>query len=875
MIFKLKTACCIISIMISACGFGQKQASYPFQDPSLSVDTRAADLVGRLTLSEKLNQLFSHSPAIDRLGIPEYNWWNEGLHGVARAGTATVFPQAIGLSASFNEDLMLEVAMAISDEARAKHNFFIRNGVHSIYTGLTFWSPNINIFRDPRWGRGQETYGEDPFLTGRMAVNFIRGLQGDDPRYLKTIATAKHYAVHSGPEFSRHQDDVFVDDRDLYETYLPAFKSAVIEGHVQSVMCAYNRFRDQPCCGSNLLLSHILRDRFGFTGYVVSDCGAISDFYEAKAHHVVNTPAKAWGWSLSAGTDVNCEESKAFIPENIDSAVSVGIINEADINLSLKRLLRARFLLGMFDPEEQVVYNKIPLSTVGSKEHQALALKAATQSIVLLKNNGVLPLQNVHKISIIGPNADNGLILLGNYNGLPVNPVTPLKALQQRLGSANVFYSAGCAIVKGVYTNAAIISGKQLFHLEQGRLKGGLTGSYFGNTRFEGVPALVRTDTAVDFHWVRSPVNAKWEDSFSVRWTGLLVPAVTGVYTFSGNVLLQINHQPVKNYMALEAGKRYEIEASLVVEPFWWGNTIEPAAQLLWVDTSRNYEKEALDVAAKGDVVIFCGGISSQLEGEEMPLEIDGFSHGDRTHINLPAVQESLLMKLKKTGRKIVYINFSGSAVALNWEDQSMDGIIQAFYPGEAGGTALVNTLFGDSNPAGRLPMTFYKSVDDLPPFKNYAMKGRTYRYFTGEPLYPFGYGLSFSSFRYSNLRMPQLLSCGDSLQVTVTITNTGNRDAGEVAELYLSHRDSSTITPLQTLVGFKRVMIKKGESKNIAFTVRPEQMSIIDNAYRRMILPGEVVLFAGGTLPDRSSLKENKVISGVIKLTGQPVPVQ
>ncbi len=422
---------CAISLLLTlGCiqAHSQQKYQYPFQDPAIAIDLRVSDLIARMTLEEKANQLFNAAPAIPRLGVPAYNWWNESLHGVARAGKATVFPQAIGLAATFDEALMFKVATAVSDEARAKHHDFVRNNVRSIYTGLTFWTPNINIFRDPRWGRGQETYGEDPYLTGRMAVNFIKGLQGNDPKYFKTIATAKHYAVHSGPEFTRHIENTFVNDRDLYETYLPAFKASVKEANVQSVMCAYNRFRDKPCCGSDYLLSNILRNEFGFAGYVVSDCGAITDFYKKENHHVVQTPSQAWGWAIAAGTDLNCEECPAFVKDHLDSAVQTGILNEKDINTSLTRLFKARFKLGMFDPDDQVPYSKIPMSVVGSEEHLKLAQQAAEKSLVLLKNIGVLPLKNVRKVALIGPNADNPVNLIGNYAGLPVNPSTPLDA---------------------------------------------------------------------------------------------------------------------------------------------------------------------------------------------------------------------------------------------------------------------------------------------------------------------------------------------------------------------------------------------------------------------------------------------------------------
>jgi beta-glucosidase len=682
------------------------------------VDERVEDLLGRMTLQEKMPQLFNQSEAIDRLGIPAYNWWNECLHGVARAGKATVFPQAVGLAATFDEDLMFRIADAISDEARAKHHHFAANGIRSIYAGLTFWTPNINIFRDPRWGRGQETYGEDPFLTGRMGVNFINGLQGNDPKYMKTIATAKHYAVHSGPEFTRHVDNIFVNDQDLYDTYLPAFKMVVREANVQSVMCAYNRFRDQPCCGSNLLLSNILRHRYGFNGYVVSDCGAISDFYLPTAHHVVKTSSQALGWSLSAGTDLNCEESRHFLVNNLDSAIQAGVVNESDVNTSLRRLLRARFMLGMFDPEDQVPWAKIPMSVVGSQKHLQLSLEAAEKSLVLLKNNGVLPLKNVKTVALIGPNADNFAILIGNYNGEPINPTTPLKALRNRLGAKNVLYSPGSPIVSGIYTNYDIVGAKNLFHKVDGKLLKGLKAEYFPNTKFEGDPKLVRIDPAIDFYWTRTPISNLMEEEFSVRWSGVLIPEKSGTYQFGGNVQIKLDGKPADTKgVVLEKGKQYTLEASLRVAPTPYTNVVEPSAALSWAETSRDYHQEAIALAKKADVVIFCGGISANLEGEEMPLVIDGFSHGDRTHINLPEVQENLLKDLHKTGKPVVLVNFSGSAMALNWANDNLPAIVQGFYPGEATGTALTRLLFGDFNPSGRLPVTFYKSEKELPEF--------------------------------------------------------------------------------------------------------------------------------------------------------------
>jgi len=860
----------MLIILISTSTFSQTTYQYPFQNPQLPVEERVYDLVSRMTLEEKVTQFFNHAEAVPRLGIPAYDWWNEGLHGVARAGKATVFPQAIGLAATFDEELMFKVATTISTEARAKNNYFLANNVRSIYTGLTFWSPNINIFRDPRWGRGQETYGEDPYLTGRMAVNFIRGLQGDDPKYLKTVATAKHYAVHSGPEYTRHVDNIFINDRDLYETYLPAFKAAVKEANVQSVMCAYNRFRDKPCCGSDLLLSHILRDQFGFTGYVVSDCGAISDFYTKNAHNMVETSAQAWGWSVSTGTDLNCEMARSFLVKNLDSAIHTGIINEKDLNTSLERLFRARFMLGMFDPESMVPYKKIPFSVVGSREHLELAQRASEKSLVLLKNTGILPLKNVNRVALIGPNADNFAILIGNYNGEPINPVTPLTALQKRLGTLNVLYSPGCPIVPGVYTNQEIIGYQNLYHQENGKLKKGLKAEYFEEGGWKGDPKIVRVDSTIHFYWYKSPLNNAVEDEFSVRWTGVLVPKKSGTYVFGGNVMLKIDGNPVSDQgIVLEKGKHYNLEASLSIVPFWWSNAIEPSATLTWTEISRDYRKEALTVAQKADVVIFCGGITANLEGEEMPLEIDGFSHGDRTHINLPSVQEDLLKELHKTGKPIIYVNFSGSAIALNWESQNLPAIVQAFYPGEAAGTALTRLLFGDFNPSGRLPVTFYKSVQDLPDFKDYTMLGRTYRYFKGEPLYGFGFGLSYTTFIYKNLQVPESLTTGNEVKVAVEITNTGKMDGEEVVQVYVTDKEATAPLPLRSLAGFKNVFLKAGETKKVEIIIKPDQFSLIDNAYNRVIEPGRFIISLGGKQPGAKIPADGSVLQTEIDLTG------
>ena len=858
--------------MIFLCrpAISQQQYKFPFQDPKLPVDQRVDDLVSRMTLKEKVYQLFNQAPAIERLSVPAYNWWNECLHGVARAGKATVFPQAIGIAATFDQDLMLQVGNAISDEARAKHHAFVRGNARSIYMGLTFWSPNINIFRDPRWGRGQETYGEDPYLTSRMAVNFINGLQGNDPNYLKVIATSKHYAVHSGPEPSRHTDNIFVNDRDLYETYLPAFEATIKEAKVQSIMCAYNRFRDKPCCGSDILLNNILRNKYGFNGYVVSDCGAITDFYNKTAHHIVETPSQAWGWAISTGTDLNCEVNEAFIKDNLDEAISKGVINESDINVSIKRLFKARFMLGMFDPDTMVAYAQIPMSVVGSPEHLKLSQLMAEKSLVLLKNDGILPLKNIKKLALIGPNANNPTILIGNYNGDPINPTTPLKALKARLGDKNVFYTPGCAIVPGVFTDFELIGENNFCHSENGKIIKGLKGEYFQDTALATVPKISRIDKNIDFYWVESPINHVVDESFGVKWTGLLVPEKTGNYIFTSNLQVKIDGNLTSfNPVALEKGKQYKFEAILRVAEFMWAsNHQQQFATISWVNTSRDYHKEALGAAAKADVIVFCGGISANLEGEEMKIETDGFAGGDRTHINLPKIQEDLLKELKATGKPIVYVNMSGSAVALNWENENLSAIVQAFYPGEATGTALTRLLFGDYNPSGRLPVTFYKSINDIPDFKNYEMEGRTYRYFKGEPLYSFGYGLSYTTYAYNNLKVSESTNTLTPVTVSVDVKNTGQVDGEEVVQIYVSNRTIKSIVPLTSLKGFQRVFLKKGEQKTVTFILNPKDFSVINGDAQRIVEPGLFEIAVGGSLPGKSSLIKSIERSGNIAVT-------
>jgi beta-glucosidase len=717
----------------------------PYKDPRLPLERRVDDLVSRMTLEEKVSQMMNVAGPIERLDIPQYDWWNEGLHGVARAGVATVFPQAIGLAATWDDRMIHEVADVISTEARAKNNAFVRQGDRARYKGLTFWSPNINIFRDPRWGRGQETYGEDPYLTGRLGVAFIKGLQGDDPRYLKVVATPKHYAVHSGPEPERHGFDAVVDERDLRTTYLPAFHAAIVEGKAASVMCAYNRTDGQPCCANKRLLTDILREEWGFNGYVVSDCGAIDDIY--KHHGYAKTVAEASAAAVKAGTDLSCGKEYGALVQ----AVKDGIISQADINIAIKRLMTARFRLGMFDPPEMVPYTQIPFSENDSAAHRELSLKAARESHVLLKNEGaLLPLKrDIKTIAVIGPNADVPEVLLGNYNGTPSKSVTPLAGIKAKVSpSTTVLYSAGTDRPGGSAT----------------------------------------------------PVEA---------------------------------------------------------------------------DTLR---ADAIAKARQADVVVMVVGITPRVEGEEMKVTLEGFRGGDRTDIALPKAQEDLIRAVQAVRKPMVLVLLNGSALAVNWAEDNVPAIVESWYPGEEGGTALADVLFGDYNPAGRLPVTFYKSVSQLPPFDSYAMKGRTYRYFTGDPLYPFGFGLSYTRFKYDNLKLgSSAIKTGEGTTLTVDVQNAGDRAGDEVVQLYITHEHPSVPAPIRSLAGIKRISLGPGEKQSVTFELKPEQMSIIDDKGKQVVEPGEFLVSVGGKQPGftgRADAQTTGIVTGRFAVRGKAAEV-
>ncbi|HUA79182.1 MAG TPA: glycoside hydrolase family 3 C-terminal domain-containing protein [Dyella sp.] len=815
-----------------------------YQDSHRSVEDRAADLVSRMTLEEEISQMQNNAPAIPRLGIPAYDWWNEGLHGVARAGQATVFPQAIGLSATFDVPLMSDVATAISDEARAKHNEFIRRGMHGRYEGLTFWSPNINIFRDPRWGRGQETYGEDPFLTSRMGVTFVRGLQGDDPTYRKLDATAKHFAVHSGPESERHRFDVHPSERDLYETYLPAFQALVQQGHVDAVMGAYNRVNGESASASQFLLQDTLRKQWGFTGYVVSDCDAVEDIY--LHHKIVQTAEQASALAVKNGDDLDCGKTYAALT----AAVCDGLISEAQIDTSLKRLMAARFRLGMFDPPERVRWAQIPYSVNQSPDHDALSRRAAEESIVLLKNNGILPLsRQVHRIAVIGPTADDVTALLGNYHGTPAAPVTILQGIREAVPQAEVTYARGADLVEGMNgPGDAVLIASNYLRPAAKATEHGLKGEYFPGENFDAAPVLTRTDPDIHFNWDHStPTDdivlrgefpaekALANNDFSVRWSGQLLPPVSGRYELSdvasngyrlyvdGRLVIDAwstgsNPQAHKASLDLEAGKAYDIRLE------YTKNNQNNDVRLSWrLPHPKAPLQEAVDDARNADVVIFVGGLTSDIEGEEMKISYPGFAGGDRTDLRLPATQKKLLEALQATGKPVVMVLTTGSALAIDWAKQHIPAILVAWYPGQRGGNAVADVLFGATNPAGRLPITFYKADEKLPPFDDYSMDGRTYRYFKGEPLYPFGYGLSYTQFAYSDIRLDHdKVGAQDHLKVTIKIRNTGHRPGDEVVQLYLHALHAAHARSNKDLRGFQRVNLQPGESRDISFDITP-----------------------------------------------------
>jgi beta-glucosidase len=804
------------------------------------------------------------APAIPRLGVPSYDWWNEGLHGVARSGYATVFPQAIGMAATWDTDLIHQETRVIATEARAKYNQAQREGNHSIYYGLTFWSPNINIVRDPRWGRGQETYGEDPFLTGKIAVAFVRGMEGDNPKYLEVVATPKHFDAYSGPEPLRHRFSAQVSPHDLGATYLPAFRAAVTEGGADSVMCAYNEVNGVPSCANGYLLQDTLRDAWRFQGYVTSDCGAVADI--ALGHHYAPDLEHASALAVRAGTDTTCGDEYVTLVK----AVQEGLLKESVIDTAVKRLFTARFRLGMFDPPAMVPFSRISMSEDDSAAHRQLSLQVARESMVLLKNNGILPLaSSVKTIAVVGPNAESLASIEGNYHGTPSHPILPLDGmLQQFAGKAQVLYAQGSPYV----TELPLALPRSAFHPSGQNRTFGLKAEYFSNANFSGQPALVRTDPQIQFDWnAASPAPGIPMGAFSVRWTGTFTPPGPGDYTFSiggpGCDHCQ-DHELFRIYFDAKlviSSKGYHRGAKLPVFAAHFGQARPHSVRveyshrgplfgagvtLSWKPAVEALRKRAAEVARRADVVVAFVGLSPHLEGEEMPIHIKGFNGGDRAMITLPDVQRDLLSALASTGKPLVVVLMSGSAVAINWAQQHAAAALEAWYPGEEGGAAIAETLAGVNNPGGRLPETFYASLSQLPPFEDYSMRNRTYRYFHGKPLYPFGYGLSYSTFRYSNLHLSSTsFRAGQPVTVRADVRNTSRIAGDDVAELYLMY-PSVPGAPLRALKGFKREHLAPGQMQEVIFTLSPRDLSLVTQKGEHKVLPGLYTVFVGGGQP-------------------------
>lgn len=847
------------------------QAQYPFRNTALSFEERVNDLVSRLTLEEKVAQMLNAAPAIERLGIPAYDWWNEVLHGVARTPyRVTVYPQAIAMAATFDSSSLKMMAHYSALEGRAIYSKAIQDGRQGQrYLGLTYWTPNINIFRDPRWGRGQETYGEDPFLTAMMGRAFVRGLEGDDPKYLKAAACAKHYAVHSGPEPLRHVFNVSPANHDLWNTYLPAFKELVVNANVAGVMCAYNAYKTQPCCGSDELMIDILRNRWKFTGYVTSDCWAIDDFF--KNHKTHPDAASASADAVLHGTDIDCG-TDAY--KSLVQAVKQGKITEQQIDVSIKRLFTIRFRLGLFDPPSMVKWAQTPATVLEHPDHKAHALKMARQSIVLLKNaNNTLPLKkSIQKIAVVGPNADNSIAVLGNYNGIPSNIVTALQGIKDKLGrNAEVIYEKGIN-----FTNDTLLQYANVGQQYSWQGQKGFGAEYFNNRELKGEPIAKRNEAELDKFWQEGQiaVDTLKAYNFSVRYTTDFTATETGDITFEleaddgyrflvdGKEVINAwtrNRWGARTYkLSTEKNKTYR----LVVE-YYQGegkaNVKLRAGHYVKTDFAAltNRLKDA-------DAIVFVGGISPQLEGEEMRVDYPGFNGGDRTTILLPAVQTELMKALKQTGKPVVFVMMTGSAIAIPWEAQNIPAIINAWYGGQDAGTAIADVLFGDYNPSGRLPLTFYKSDSDLPDFNDYNMAGRTYRYFKGQPLYGFGYGLSYTTFRYDNLKVAP--GAAKTKLVTVTVTNTGKMEGEEVVQLYVINDDKTVMAPIRSLKGFQRIQLKAGESRQVKFNLTDEDLSVMDDNGNPQLLKN-VTISVGGCQPDAASIKAKKTIQAKLNL--------
>ena len=849
----------LLTLLFSAATLTISAQSLPYQNPQLTPEQRADDLLPRLTLDEKVRLMMDTSPAIERLGIPQFQWWNEALHDIGRNGYATVFPITMGMAASWDDKLLHQVFTAVSDEARAKAQQAKRSGNIKRYQSLSFWTPNINIFRDPRWGRGQETYGEDPYLTSKMGLAVVRGLQGYTydgkplSDYKKLLACAKHFAVHSGPEWNRHSFNVEqLPERDLWETYLPAFKALVKEGEVAEVMCAYQRIDGEPCCANARYERQILRDEWGFQGLITSDCGAINDFYVPGRHDYSKDAAEAAAKGVLAGTDVECGSVYRRLPD----AVKRGDISEADINRSLRRLLIARFQLGDFDNDNLVSWTKIPESVIASKQHKQLALDMARKSIVLLKNNGVLPITNSSKLIVMGPNANDSVMMWGNYSGYPTRTITALEGINKK---SSTQYIPGCGLTRN-----------EAFESRFGEITSplgskGMQATYYNNIEMKGTPATTVTLTqpirlSNGGNTVFAPgVNL---EQFSARLDGTFIPTrdETLVFNISGDdkIRLLVNGdtlvniwsvrqriQGAKKELSVKAGQHYRLQIDYVQEAGYGALNFDIISKV------TPTPEELLAQIGQTETVVFVGGISPSLEGEEMRVSEPGFKGGDRTSIELPQAQRDVLQMLHKAGKKVIFVCCSGSAIALQPEIESCDAIIQWWYGGEQGGTALADVLFGDYNPSGKLPVTFYKSTDDLPDFEDYTMSNRTYRYFTGEPLFPFGHGLSYTTFQYGT----PVYKNG---QLSITVKNTGSRKGLETVQVYFRHLADKQ-GPQKTLCAYQQVALEPGQSKTVAIALPRQSFEGWDVKTNTMrVVPGSYELMVGSSSADKDLKKTN-----------------
>ena len=862
--------------LILCSAIAQDTSNLPFMNTKLSPEERAADLVHRMTLAEKASQLVNQARAIPRLGVPAYDWWSEALHGVVADGT-TEFPEPIGLAATFDTPRIHEMATAIAVEGRIVHAQSLKDGNSGFFRGLDFWAPNVNIFRDPRWGRGQETYGEDPFLSARMAVAFVTGMQGDDPHYYRAISTPKHFAVHSGPEPTRHFTDVDVSKHDQEDTYLPAFRAAVVEGHAGSVMCAYNAINGEPACASQFLLQHTLRGAWQFRGYVVSDCDAVRNIF--AGHHYRPTQPQASAISLQRGMDNECIDGPTKVTDDHDykpyiEAVQQGYLPEGAMDAALIRLFTARIRLGMFDPGGVAPYSKIEPSELDSAAHRQFARRMANESMVLLKNDGVLPLNSAKRIAIVGPLAEQTEVLLGNYNGSPTHTVSVLEGIRAEFPRAKITYVPGTQFLsnRGDPVPASVLmtpDGKPGLKADYGSAP---------SSEEKPTPLTSRVESSIGLDESNLPDQARGNKRLSINWTGFLNPGATGDYLLGikadGFARISVNDKPITQgwgrgtklgQVHLEKGSAVKLD--VVYE---YRGDGKMGAQLIWAPVNNTPDPAAMAAARNADVVVAVVGITSRLEGEEMPVDQPGFLGGDRTSLDLPKPEEDLVQALAATGKPLVIVLMNGSALGLNWEKAHANAILEAWYSGEEGGAAIAETLSGKNNPAGRLPVTFYKDVRQLPHFEDYSMKGRTYRYFEGEPLWSFGYGLSYTSFSYTNLALPRAaINAGDPLDASVIVTNTGKTAGDEVVQVYLKFPEVSG-APRLALRGFHRVHLEPGASQTVEFHFSPRDLSMVTEAGDIIVARGDYTLSVGGGQPgtDAPSVSASFNVNGQIMLT-------